>query len=107
MTQQTPPRTILVNSERDLGNLVKGDLVKVALLKTPQWMVYGGIRNGRDSFIEGPHERVIHVWQSERRYLQFPGDNIRLDSLHRNYVAIEPASPDYEEIKSLADTLKA
>ena len=43
MAETTQPRVILVHSESDLGNLIRWDLVKVAIEEKPEWVVYGGV----------------------------------------------------------------
>ncbi len=100
------PRIILINSERELANLIPGDCVKVKVGEKPEWMFYEGVHEGKHSFLKkSGQDEGIPFFRSERRFLQFPGNYVSFDSFHNDSGVIDPSSPSYGSARSIVDVL--
>ena len=94
----------VVCKEQDLDNLLVGDVVRVSLnYKDDDYMVYEGVLDGEDAFIEisersTSDELVLNSWRSERRFLSFGSTIVTFSHLlHTNLFQYSPNSELYAE----------
>lgn len=102
-----------VNKESDLDKLVVGDLVRVCLSRSDKrWMVYEGIIDRKEGFVENfisrslveedSEEITIFSWRIKKRDLGFKEGNISLDGSYKVRL-YTPSSPEYQNAKELLE----
>jgi len=94
------PKLMNPKNEKELENLMEGDLVKVNVDNSyPRWFIYEGVIENKYAFLE-PTKDGILSWRCEKNFLTFNNNGIIFPS-HRQVELYTSKNKDYQEKSEL------